>query len=70
MTTGFSYYHAGALAVDKARPWQVISSFGCLCAKLGTEEQAKLAVEALTADLKAGTLPCNLSNWDKAYLLA
>jgi hypothetical protein len=70
MTVGqFFYYHAKHLAIDKARPWQVSTWIGCLLAKLATEEQAKAAVEALTADQAAGVLPCNLALWDKRHLL-
>ncbi len=68
-TAGFFFYHAGALAIDKARPWQLCSSIGAMCGRFATEEEAKVAIEALQADRDAGVLPCNLSHWDKRHLL-
>lgn len=66
----FSAYHAGRLAIDPARPWQIISrTLPAICGKVATEEQARRAVEALDADKEAGRLPCNLSTWDKVILL-
>lgn len=66
----FTAYHAGALAVDPSKPWQIITNgLGCLVAKLWTREQAITAVDALQADWDAGTLPCRLSDWDKHHLL-
>lgn len=68
--SGFFYYHAGALAIDPCRPWQLLSAIGCVCGKFATEEQARTALDALAADKEAGTLPVNLSTWDKRHLLA
>lgn len=65
----FFYYHAGNLAVDPERPWQLCSHIGALCGKFATEEQAAIARDALNADKAAGVLPCNLSLWDKRHLL-
>lgn len=74
MSTGrkgkkFFYYHAGHLAIDKERPWQLCSDFGCLCGQFYTTAQAEAALTALEADKAAGVLPCNLSTWDKHHLL-
>lgn len=69
MTGEFFTYHAGALAIDPARPWQVLSEMGSVCGKFASEQAARTAVEALNADKKLGKLPYNLSQWDKAYLL-
>lgn len=69
MAAPFIHYHARHLAIDPARPWQVISSFGVLLGQLPTEDDARRAVDALTEDQAAGRLPCNLSRWDRRHLL-
>lgn len=65
----FFYYHAGKLAIDKSKPWQICTRMGVLIGQMPTEDRAKTAVDALTADHEAGTLPCNLSTWSKRELL-
>ena len=69
MANRFTLYHAGALAIDKDRPWQLITDIGALCGKFATHEQGMRAKLALEEDQAAGKLPCNLSTWDKHYLL-
>jgi len=65
----FFCYHAGKLAIDPARPWQICSRMGVLLGQVATVEQAKKAVEALKEDKENGTLPTNLSNWERKSLL-
>ncbi len=65
----FFYYHARHLAIDTARPWQLLSNIGAVCGKFATEEQAMRARDAMIADKEAGLLPCNLDLWDKKHLL-
>jgi hypothetical protein len=69
MTNRFFCYHAGRLAVDDRKPWQVITDFGCLVGQLATREDAEAAVAALTADKAAGRLPCNLAAWRLSWML-
>jgi len=69
MSGGFFYYHAGHLAIDASRPWQVCSLLGCVLAKLDSEAKAIAAVDALTEDKQKGILPCNLSTWDRKSVL-
>ena len=68
-TQNFFYYHAGHLAIDKERPWQLCTMIGCVLGKFKTSEEAEVAIQALQKDKDAGILPCNLSQWDKEYLL-
>ena len=68
-TKDFCGYHAGHLAIDPYRPWQVISNVGCVLAKLRTEHKATMAVTELQAAQDAGTLPNNVGTWEKKHLL-
>jgi hypothetical protein len=67
----FHYYDAAriGLAIDPARPWQIITDTGCLIGQVPTEADAKHAVLMLEIDRDNGTLPVNLATWDKVMLL-
>lgn len=65
----FTLYHAGKLAVDPERPWQLISKIGAHCGRFRTREKGLIALDALVVDMDNGILPCNLSLWNKHHLL-
>jgi hypothetical protein len=65
----FFFYHAGHLAIDPERPWQLLSAIGCVCGKFRSQESATIALQALIADHQAGTLPNNLGEWKRRNLL-
>ena len=59
----FFLYHAGPLAIDPERPWQLCSRIGAVCGKFRRIEQGERALIALEADHASGRLPTNLANW-------
>lgn len=67
-TKDYLLYRSG-LPIDGARPWQLITSIGCVVGKFCTREDGVPAIEALQVDHDAGALPCDLSAWDKHHLL-
>ena len=68
-TTDFFWYNAGPLAIDPDRPIQLCSMIGCVLGKFADTDRAQVACEALQRDRDAGTLPCDLSKWDKKEML-
>lgn len=66
-TDHFFYYNAAKhnMAVHKDRPWQICTKMGVLIGYKATAEECEKAVIALQTDKNAGTLPCDLSKWEK-----
>lgn len=54
----FFMYHAGSVAVNAERPWQICSYGGCLLSNHATWEEAGSLCDRLNS---AGPLPTNLS---------
>ncbi len=68
-TQNFVLYDAGDSAIDKAKPWQLITLIGCVLAKFGGFKRGEIAIKALQEDRDANRLPTNVGQWDRHYLL-
>ena len=62
-----TYYNAGKLAADPARPWQVVNRMGVLLGEYATEAEARSAQRRLQADKDARRLPACPGSWHKAH---